>query len=126
MTDVEATTPGDPAMFAPLTAEENGILRATETGAAEAGNTAYPADSPVPYTLTAKAKRLLAMPEAPATDRLAPDAGAITVHDRQAESTLDGQPQSYITEISLPPTDSGIQRLHARMKEPESEPEAEL
>ena len=28
MTDIETTTPGDPAMFAPLTADENSILHA--------------------------------------------------------------------------------------------------
>ena len=33
---------------------------------------------------------------------------------------------TYITEISVPPSDSGIQRLHSRMKEPEPEPEAGL
>ncbi len=43
----------------------------------------------------------------------------------QARSGLSGQ-RTYITEISLPPADSGIHRLHARMTEPEPEPEAEL
>jgi hypothetical protein len=44
----------------------------------------------------------------------------------QAGSGLPGQPLTYITEISMPPSDNGVQRLHSRMKEPEPEPEAGL
>jgi len=32
-----------------------------------------------------------------------------------------GQPSAYVTEFSVPPSDSRIHRLHARMKEPEPE-----
>jgi hypothetical protein len=39
---------------------------------------------------------------------------------------LSGQPGTYVTKISVPPSDSGILPLHARMKESEPEPEAGL
>ena len=44
----------------------------------------------------------------------------------QARSGLSGQPGTYATKISVPPSDSGILPLHARMKESEPEPEAGL
>jgi len=44
----------------------------------------------------------------------------------QADSGLSGQPRIYVTEISMPTFDDGIQRLHARMLEPDPEPEAGL
>jgi hypothetical protein len=44
----------------------------------------------------------------------------------QARSGLSGQPGTYATKISVPPSDSGIRQLHARMKEPKPEPEARL
>jgi hypothetical protein len=89
-------------------------------------DTAYPADSPVPYTLTAKAETLLG--EAGSPTPLLPIAQARGMGTRplQARPDPSGQPRTYITEISVPPSDSGICRLHARMKEPEPEPEAGL
>jgi hypothetical protein len=44
----------------------------------------------------------------------------------QARPGPSGQPLTYVTEISVPPSDSGIHRLHVRMIEPEPEPEAGL
>jgi hypothetical protein len=89
---------------------------------------ACPADSPIPYTLTAKAETLLGEARAPANPttplRNAHSCG-IGTRPPQSRPGPSGQP-AYITEISLPPTDSGIHRLHARMNEPEPEPEAEL
>ena len=46
--------------------------------------------------------------------------------DPHAESGLGSQACTYVTEISVPSADSGIQRLHVRMKEPGPEPQAEL
>ena len=50
----------------------------------------------------------------------------MAAHDPQAQPGLDSQPCTYVTEISVPPADSGIHRLHVRMKEPGPEPQAEL
>ena len=87
---------------------------------------ACPADSPIPYTLTAKAETLLDDIGSSATAAREADAGGMTAHDPHAGSGLFRQPGNYITKISLPPSDSGIQRLHVSMKEPEPEPEAGL
>ena len=39
----------------------------------------------------------------------------------------DHEPRTYVTEISVPYFgDGGVQRLHGRMKDPGSEPEADL
>ena len=94
---------------------------APDTWTAEA---AYPADSPVSYTLTAKAETLLDEAGIPTYPLRKVQACGIRANDLQAESGLSGQPCTYVTKISLPPSDSGIQRLHSRMREPE--PEAEL
>jgi hypothetical protein len=87
---------------------------------------AYPADSPVPYTLTAKAETLLADTGSPTYLLRNTHPCGIGTRPPQARPGLSGQPRGYITEISLPPSDSGIHRLHSRMKEPEPEPEAGL
>jgi hypothetical protein len=87
---------------------------------------AYPADSPVRYTLTAKAETLLDEDGNPTDPLRKAHACGMRAHDLQAESGLSGQPCTYVTKISLPPSDNGIQRLHSRMKEPEPEPEAGL
>ena len=43
MTDIETTTPGDPAMFAPLTADENNILSHHLTSGWYKQSAVYPA-----------------------------------------------------------------------------------
>ena len=85
-----------------------------------------PADSPVPYTLTAKAETLLGAYGCPTTPLLKGHACGMRTDSRQTQSGPSAQPRSYITEISLPPSDDGIQRLHSRMLEPGPEPEAGL
>jgi hypothetical protein len=128
MTDIQTTTPGNPAMSGPLT--DRTVLyqpfrqaEAPGTGTADA---AHAADSPVPYTLTAQAETLLEDIGSPTTAAREADAGDMTAHDPHAESGLFHQPRNYITKISLPPSDSGIHRLHVSMKEPQPEPEAGL
>jgi hypothetical protein len=96
---------------------------ASDTWTADA---AYPADSPVPYTLTPQAETLLEEAGSPTTARREADAGGMTAHAPQAESGLSGLPRTYVTMISLSPSDTGIQRLHSHMKQPEPEPEAGL
>ena len=128
MNDLQTPTPGDPAMSGPLT--DRTVLyqpfrqaEAPGTGTADA---AHAADSPVPYTLTAQAETLLEDIGSPTTAAREADAGDMTAHDPHAESGLFRQPDTYITKISLPPSDSGIHRLLVSMKEPEPEPEAGL
>jgi len=89
-------------------------------------NAACPADAPVPYTLTAKAETLLGEPANPTSPLPTGHACGMATQPPQARPGLPGQPLIYITEISVPPSDNGIQRLHSRMKEPEPEPEAGL
>jgi hypothetical protein len=86
----------------------------------------YPADSPVPYTLTTKAETLLGEVGSPTPPLRNTHPCGMGTRPPQARPGLSGQPCTYITEISVPPSDNGIQRLHARMKEPEPEPEAGL
>jgi hypothetical protein len=129
MNDLQTTTPGDPAMVEPLTDRTFvyqffGQAEAPDTWMADA---AYPADSlnsPVPYTLTAKAETLLGDAGSPTTAAREADAGGMTAHDPHADSGLFRQPGNYIAEISVPPSDGGIHRLFVRMNEPEPEPEA--
>jgi hypothetical protein len=101
----------------------SGQSEAPDTWTADA---AYPADTRVPYTLTSKAETLLADPGNP-TGR-SPDTHARDVATRpsQPRPGPGRQPPAYVTEISVPPFDNGIQRLHSRMKQPEPEPEAGL
>ena len=80
----------------------------------------------MPYTLTVKAETLRGETGSPTTAARKADACGMTAHDPQAGSGFFGQPGTYVTEISVPPSDSGIHRLHARMKEPGPEPEAGL
>ena len=128
MNDLQTTTPGDPAMSGPLT--NRTVLyqsfRQAEVPGTGTGDAAYAADLPVPYTLTAKAETLLDDIGSSATAAREADAGGMTAHDPHAESGLFRQPDTYITKISLPPSDSGIHRLHVSMKEPQPEPEAGL
>jgi hypothetical protein len=149
MTDIQAITPGDPAMLAPPGAEENGpaaksrhpypsrptgtdvrkiydFSRQAETEATDPVYPAQSADSPVPYTLTARAEALLEEGGSPTTVSRLAHAGGMAAHDPQAESGLGSQACTYVTEISVPSADSGICRLHVRMKEPGPEPQAEL
>jgi hypothetical protein len=97
-----------------------------EPSGTQTADAAYPADSPVPYTLTAKAETLLG--DVGSQQYLLRNAQTcdMRVTPPQAGSGLSGQPVTYITEISVPPSDSGIHRLHVRMIEPEPEPEAGL
>jgi hypothetical protein len=97
--------------------------KAPDTWTADA---AYPADSPIRYTLTPQAETLLDEYSSP-TDLLRNGhACGMRAHHPQAGPGSSGQPRTYVTQISLPPSDSGIQRLHSRMKEPQPEPEAGL
>ena len=97
-----------------------------ETAAADAVYPAQSPDSPVPYTLTPKAEALLEEAASPTTVSRLAHAGGMAAHDPHAEPGLGSQACTYVTEISVPPVDSGICRLHVRMKEPGPEPEAEL
>jgi len=97
---------------------------APDTSTADA---AQPADSPIPYTLTAKAENLLEEAGAtanPTTPLRNTHSCGMGTRPPQARPGLSGPP-AYITEISLPPRDSGIHRLHGHMLEPEPEPEPE-
>jgi hypothetical protein len=131
MNDIQTTTPGDPAMSGPLTNRTSMYqsFRRPEAPGTWTADAAYAADSPVPYSLTAKAETLLEDVGSPTTATREADAGGMTPHDPHAESGLFRQARNYITyitKISLPPSDSGIHRLHVSMKEPEPEPEAGL
>ena len=98
-------------------------VEAPDTWTADA---AYPADSPIPYTLTAKAETLLGEASSPTTPLRKVHACGTRTTSSASPIGLSGQPGTYATKISVPPSDSGILRLHARMKEPEPEPEAGL
>jgi hypothetical protein len=100
-----------------------GSSEAPDTWTADA---AYPADSPVRYTLTPQAETLLNDGSNPTGLLRNGHACGMRAHDPQPGSGLSGQPRTYVTQISLPASDSGIQRLHSRMKEPQPEPEAGL
>ena len=128
MNEIQTTTPANLAMSGPLI--NRTVLyqsfRQAEVPGTGTGDAAYAADLPVPYTLTAKAETLLDDIGSSATAAREADAGGMTAHDPHAASGLFRQPGNYITEISLPPSDSGIHRLLVRMNEPEPEPEAGL
>jgi len=136
MNDLQTLTPGDPAARSqhvqppgPASNEQRDLsanFRQAQTPDTWTTEAAYPADSPVPYTLTPKAEILLGEAGPPTLGDCEADARDMTAHDPQAGSGLPGQPRTYITKISLPPSDSGIHRLHVRMKEPEPQPEAGL
>ena len=88
---------------------------------------AYPAGSPITYALTPKAENLLEEAGAtanPTTPLRNAHSCGMGTRPPQARPGLSGPP-AYITEISLPPRDSGIHRLHGHMLEPEPEPEPE-
>ena len=99
---------------------------APDTWTADAAYPADSPDSPVPYTLTAKAETLLGETGSPTHPLRNTHACDMCTRPPQARSGRSGQPRTYVTEISVPPSDSGIHRLHARMKEPGPEPEAGL
>lgn len=137
MNDILATAPGDPATSAASVSGPTSTNRtflyqfsgqpgAPDTWTADAAYPADSPDSPVPYTLTAEAETLLGEASSPTTPLPIPHARGVRAPDPQPASGLSGQPGSYVTEISVPPSDSGIHRLHARMKDPEPEPEAGL
>jgi hypothetical protein len=116
--------PGEPAITErTFLYQFSGQAEAPDTWIADA---AYPADSPVPYTLTAKAETLLAETGYPTPLLPKVHSRAMSIRPPQAGSGSSGQRRAYVTEISLPPSDSGIHRLHARMAEPGPEPEAGL
>jgi hypothetical protein len=100
--------------------------RQAETSATAPVYAAQSADSPVPYTLTPKAETALDEAASPTTVSGKAHAGDMAAHDPQVEPGPGSQACTYVTEISVPPVDSGICRLHVRMKEPGPEPEAEL
>ena len=128
MNEIQTTTPANLAMSGPLI--NRTVLyqsfRQAEVPGTGTGDAAYAADSPVPYTLTAKAETLLDDIGSSATAAREADAGGMTAHDPHAGSGLFRQPGNYITKICLPPSDNGIHRLHVSMKEPGPEPEAGL
>ena len=128
MNDIQTTAPGDPAMVEPPTDRTfvYQSFRQAEAPDTWTADAAYAADSPVPYTLTAKAETLLGDAGSPTTAAREADAGGMTAHDPHAGSGLFRQPGNYITKICLPPSDNGIHRLHVSMKEPGPEPEAGL
>jgi hypothetical protein len=128
MNDIQTTTPGDPAMSGPLINRTflYQSFRQPEAPGTWTADAAHAADLPVPYTLTAQAETLLEDAGSPTTAAREADAGGMTAHDPHAESGLFRHPRNYVTEISLPPSDSSIHRLHVSMKEPEPEPEAGL
>jgi len=100
-------------------------------GPAEAPDTwtvdaAYPADSPIRYTLTPQAETLLDEYGSPTGLLRNGHACDMRAHHPQPGPGPSGQPRTYVTQISLPPSDTGIQRLHSRMNEPQPEPEAGL
>jgi hypothetical protein len=99
---------------------------ASDTWTADAACPADSPDSPVPYTLTAKAETLLGETGYPTTPLPNAHSCAICTQPPPARPGVPGEPPAYVTEISVPPSDSGIHRLHARMNEPEPEPEAGL
>ena len=96
-------------------------FRQAEASGTWAADAACPVDSPVPYTLTAKAETLLGEPGFPATPVRNAHSRDVSTQPLHARSGLSGQPSAYVTEFSVPPSDSRIHRLHARMKEPEPE-----
>ena len=128
MNEIQTTTPANLAMSGPLI--NRTVLyqsfRQAEVPGTGTGDAAYAADLPVPYTLTAQAETLLEDAGSPTTAAREADAGGMTAHDPHAESGLFRHPRNYVTEISLPPSDSSIHRLHVSMKEPGPEPEAGL
>ena len=87
---------------------------------------AWPANSPIPYTLTPKAETALGWYSCPTPPLRNSQACGMQTRPPQAQPGPDGPPVTYVTEISMPPRDSGIHRLHIRMKEPGPEPEAGL
>ena len=116
--------PGQPATTdGPAPDAFFGSSEAPDTWTADA---AYPADSPVRYTLTPQTETLPAETGNPTGLLRNGHVCGMSAHDPQPESGPSGQPRTYVTQISLPPSDSGIQRRHSRMKEPEPEPEAGL
>ena len=103
------------------------FFRQAEAADTWTADVACPADSPIPYTLTAKAENLLEEAGAtanPTTPLRNTHSCGMGTRPPQARPGLSGPP-AYITEISLPPRDSGIHRLHGHMLEPEPEPEPE-
>ena len=98
-------------------------VEAPDTWTADA---AYPADSPIPYTLTAKAETLLGRPapRRPPCEQCTLVVCEHVLHKPDLASPASQAPTP--PRSPLPPFDSGILRLHARMKEPEPEPEAGL
>ena len=78
-----------------------------------------------PYTLIAKAETLLGEVGSPTYLLRNAHTCGMGTRPPQARPGLSGQSLTYVTEISVPPSDSGIQRLHSHMKEPEPEREPE-
>jgi hypothetical protein len=102
------------------------FFRHAQTPGTWTSDAPYPADSPIPYTLTVKAETLLGEAGSPTSASPKMHAHGMTAHAPQAETGRLGRPRAYVTEICLPPSDRGIQRLHARMPDPGPEPEAGL
>jgi hypothetical protein len=95
-----------------------------QTAAAEPEYDRCPADSPVPYTLTATAETLLGEPGSPTAPLPKGHSCGMSARPAQPGPGPAARPATYVTEIFVPTFDDGIHRLHARMKEPEPEPEA--
>lgn len=130
MTDIKASTPGGRAEPTGPAGTDHTFLYQPSAQSAVPGtwpaDAAYPADSPIPYTLTTKAETLLGeagRPTAPLRNTHACDMRPDVPH---APPGPAGQPRTYVTEICVPQSDNGIQRLHSRIKEPAPEPEAGL
>jgi hypothetical protein len=124
-----AASPQQPQPSGPTPTDEpyrGAIFRPPEAPDTWTADATWPADSPIPYTLTPKAETALGKYGYPTHPLRNTQACDMRTRPPQARPGLSGQPVTYVTEISMPPRDSGIHRLHVRMKEPEPEPEAGL
>ena len=124
MTDPAATAP-PPQPDEPTTTERlhaHANFKPPEALDTWTADATWPAESPVPYTLTPKAETALFQYSSP-TPPLR-NTQACGMRTRPPQAGPGGQPVTYVTEISMPARDSGIHRLHVRMKEPGPEPEA--
>jgi hypothetical protein len=73
------------------------IFRQAEAPDTWTADAVYPADSLVPYTLTAKAETLLGEVGSPTTPLRKAHSCGMRTHPPQARSGLSGQPRTYIT-----------------------------
>ena len=101
------------------------IFRPPEAPDTWTADATYPADSPIPYTLTPQGRNPLG---STATRRTPCGTRKLVICEPASASRPgpSGQPVTYVTEISMPPPTAGSTGSTSRMKEPEPEPEAGL